>query len=386
MNKKGTRGAHGSGSIRQRPDGRWEARYSLGFDPKTGKQKQKSVYGSTQKEVRQKLTKILAEIDDGTYMEPSKIKVKDWMELWLKDYIGNVKASTVKSYRDHVNLNIIPYIGEARLSKLSSPMLQRMYNDLMEEKNLSPKSIKNIHGVLHRSLEQARKLGYIPRNPLDAVILPRIEKKQIRPLEDDQLTWFLNEIKGHKYELVYYVTVFTGMREGEILGLTWDCVNFEDNTLFINKQHGKAKDGPGYHFTSLKNDKPRKIEVANAVMDALRRQKAWQEEMAEVMCDLWSNPDDLVFTNEYGRYLCNQTVYLCFKKIVKKMGLDHLRFHDLRHTFAVNSLRAGDDIKTVQDNLGHHTAAFTLEVYAHSSGGMKHESACRMDNFIKSVS
>ena len=377
--------ANGAGNIRKRSDGRWEARYSNGFDPTTGKLIQKSVYGKSQKEVRQKLARITAEIDEGTYIEPNSMKLADWLQTWLRDYIGNVKASTVKSYTDHVNLNIIPYIGKTQLSKLSAPMIQSMYNTLQREKGLSPKTIKNVHGVLHRALTQAQKMGYIRLNPLEAVTLPRIEKAQIKPMEDDDLTRFLKEIKGNPYELVFFVTVFTGLRQGEILGLTWDCVKFEKNTLYINKQHGKIKGGKTYVFSSLKNDKPRMIVAADGVMDVLRKQKARQQRWAELAGDGWNNEDNLVFTTELGRYLSNQTVYLAFKKVVRALGMENVRFHDLRHTFAVNSLKAGDDIKTVQENLGHHTAAFTLDVYAHVTSGMKQESANRMEKYLQSV-
>ncbi len=385
MTTKATKNAKGGGTIRKRSDGRWEARYTLGIDPKTGKQIQKSVYGKTQKEVRQKLTAITAEIDDGTYMDIPRLKTADWLNTWVTEYIGNVKSSTRKSYQDHVRLNIIPYIGNVPLSKVTAAMIQQMYNELQTEKELSPKTIKNVHGVLHRALEQAQKMGYIRSDPLVAVTLPRIEKKQIKPLEDEELCAFLKEIRGNPYELVYFVTVFTGLRQGEVLGLTWDCVNFEKQTLLINKQHGKKKGTREYCFSSLKNDRPRVIEAADGVMDALKKQQLRQQRWAARLKDGWDNPDNLVFTTETGRYLCNQTVYLAFKKIVRRLHLDATRFHDLRHTYAVNSLKSGDDIKTVQENLGHQTAAFTLDVYAHATNSMKRESANRMDQYIHSV-
>lgn len=384
-NKKQSKNASGNGSMRKRSDGRWEGRYTIGFDPITGKQRQKSVYGKTQKEVRQKLTRIASEIDEGIYVEPNSMILSEWLRVWLRDYIGNVKPATVVSYTEHVKLNIIPYIGNTQLNKLSPAMVQAMYNKLQREKGLSAKTIKNVHGVLHRSLHQAQKLDYIRRNPLDAVTLPRIEKVQIKPMEDDELVRFLNAIKGNPYEYVFFVTVFTGLREGEILGLTWDCVNFDQNTLFINKQHGKVKRGKEYVFSSLKNDKPRTIMVADGVMDVLRKQKAQQDHWEELAGNCWNNSDNLVFTTELGRYLSNQTVYLAFKKVVKSLGMDKVRFHDLRHTFAVNSLKAGDDIKTVQENLGHHTAAFTLDVYAHVTSGMKRDSANRMEAYLRRV-
>lgn len=385
MTTKATKNAKGGGTIRKRSDGRWEARYTLGIDPKTGKQIQKSVYGKTQKEVRQKLTAITAEIDDGTYMDIPRLKTADWLNTWVTEYIGNVKSSTRKSYQDHVRLNIIPYIGNVPLSKVTAAMIQQMYNELQAEKELSPKTIKNVHGVLHRALEQAQKMGYIRSDPLAAVTLPRIERKQIKPLEDEELSAFLKEIRGNPYELVYFVTVFTGLRQGEVLGLTWDCVNFEKQTLLINKQHGKKKGTREYCFSSLKNDRPRVIEAADGVMDALKKQQLRQQRWAARLKDGWDNPDNLVFTTEAGRYLCNQTVYLAFKKIVRRLHLDATRFHDLRHTYAVNSLKSGDDIKTVQENLGHQTAAFTLDVYAHATNSMKRESANRMDQYIHSV-
>lgn len=385
MTTKASKNAKGGGTIRKRSDGRWEARYTLGIDPKTGKQIQKSVYGKTQKEVRQKLTAITAEIDDGTYMDIPRLKTADWLNTWVTEYIGNVKSSTRKSYQDHVRLNIIPYIGNVPLSKVTAAMIQQMYNELQTKKELSPKTIKNVHGVLHRALEQAQKMGYIRSDPLVAVTLPRIEKKQIKPLEDEELCAFLKEIRGNPYELVYFVTVFTGLRQGEVLGLTWDCVNFEKQTLLINKQHGKKKGTREYCFSSLKNDRPRVIKAADGVMDALKKQQLRQQRWAARLKDGWDNPDNLVFTTETGRYLCNQTVYLAFKKIVRRLHLDATRFHDLRHTYAVNSLKSGDDIKTVQENLGHQTAAFTLDVYAHATNSMKRESANRMDQYIHSV-
>ena len=384
-NSKSSRNAKGAGTIRKRKDGRWEARYSLGFDPKTGKQLQKSVYGQTQKEVRQKLTQIMSDIDEGIYVEPTAMKVSTWLDIWLKEYTGNVKPATYSAYEEHVRVHIKPHVGEVRLTRLAPHMVQTMYNYLLEEQKLSPKSVKNIHGVFHRAMEQARKLGYLRTNPLDSVILPRAEKKQISTIEDDKMLAFLDAIKGDPYELVLFVTAFTGLRQGEVLGLTWDCVDFKTNTLLINKQHNRVKGDTEFRFSSLKNDKIRTLTAATDVMEALMKQKRIQAQWAKVAGELWDNSDNLVFTTETGRYINNKTLYMNFKRVMEKIGLEDLRFHDLRHTNAVNALRAGDDIKTVQENLGHATASFTLSTYAHSTPGMKQESANRMENYIKSL-
>ncbi len=384
-NKKTTKNAKGAGTIRKRPDGRWEGRYSTGFDPKTGKQIQKSVYGPSQKDVRQKLAKITTEIDEGIYTDPCNMKLGTWLDIWLKEYTGNLKASTLSIYDSHVRTHLKPNLGQIQLSKLAPHMVQHLYNELLNERGLSAKTVKNVHGALHRAMEQAKQLGYIRVNPLDAVIVPRVEKTQIETLADDEMLRFLNVIKGEPDELIYFVTVFTGLRQGEVLGLTWDCVDFENSTLLINKQHTQLRKTKEYVFASLKNDKIRTLTVADEVMDALRRQQKKQKAWAEAAGSAWSNPDQLVFTNELGRYVSNKTLYNRFKRLMKANGFDELRFHSLRHTFAVNSLRAGDDIKTVQENLGHATASFTLSTYAHSTPGMKKESANRMGQYIKSL-
>ncbi len=384
-NKKTTKNAKGAGTIRKRPDGRWEGRYSTGFDPKTGKQIQKSVYGSSQKEVRQKLTQITAELDESIYIEPTSLKVGTWLDIWLKDYTGNVKPATYSAYEEHVRVHLKLQLGEVMLTQLAPHMVQRLYNDLLRERQLSPKSVKNIHGVFHRAMEQAKKLGYLRTKPLDAVILPRVEKAKINTVADDSMMAFLEAIKGDPYELVLFVTAFTGMRQGEVLGLTWDCVDFDHNTILINKQHNRVKGDTEFRFSSLKNDKIRTLTAASDVMEALRRQKHQQDIWAAAAGEAWNNADNLVFTNELGRFMNNKTLYMNFKRIMKKIGLEGLRFHDLRHTYAVNSLRAGDDIKTVQENLGHATASFTLSTYAHSTPGMKRESANRMEQYIQTL-
>ena len=187
-------------------------------------------------------------------------------------------------------------------------------------------------------------------------------------MEQEEITAFLKAIEGCKYELVYRVTLFTGMRQGEILGLTWDCVDFQHNALYVNKQLQKAKKvGGQYVLVPTKSGRSRMITVAPSVMDLLKKQKSQQAQMRLLAGQDWKNPWDLVFTNEFGGNLSHFTVYKTFKEIVRSMGLGQERFHDLRHSYAVVSIESGDDIKTVQANLGHATASFTLDVYGHVS-------------------
>ena len=380
-----TKKANGSGTIRKRADGRWEGKYTLGYEPKTGKLIRKSVYGKTQKEVRLALSKIVSEMDSGTYAEPSKMKVSQWLDEWLASYTMNIKPATRSAYEEHIRVHIKPSLGDIPLKQLSTRDIQQLYTNLLKERELSPKTVRNIHGVLHRTLEQAKLLGYIRVNLADAAVTPRMEKKQVETLDAEDIGKFLAAIRGTKYEYPLFVAVFTGLRQGELLGLTWDCVDFEHGMLLINKQHNRVKGDTEFRFASLKNDKARVLTVADEVIDVLKLQKQRQESWAAALGNGWENPDNLVFTTEFGRYINNKVLYQNFKRIMKKLGNPNLRFHDLRHTYAVNSLRAGDDIKTLQENLGHATASFTLSTYAHATPGMKRESAKRMTDFIRTM-
>ncbi len=384
--KTKNRNAQGAGTIRQRKDGRWEARYTVGRDAGTGKQIQKSIYGDTQSEVLKKLKQISANIDNGTYTEPTKLTIGTWMDIWFKDYLGAVKGSTAYSYGKHIKNHIKPCLGSAPLQKLNAHEIQNFYNEKIKS-GLSPKTIKNLHGVFHKALKQAVLIGYLRSNPSDACVLPRVDKTEIKVMSEEQMADFLSEIKGHKFEVLYFCAQFSGMRKGELLGLTWDCVDLENGVIFVNKQLQKENGAVGdYKFLSLKNNKSRRIVIADTLVERLRKHKLNQKVQALKCGSLWCNKDNLVFTNEVGDHLNHYTVWKHFKKIVKKLGLDYIRFHDLRHSYAVSSLQCGDDINTLKENMGHHTAAFTLDVYGGVTENMKKKSAKRMDNFIKSIS
>lgn len=375
---------NGTGMLpKQRPDGRWEARYCVP-DPSTGTLKRKSVYAKTQEECAKKLRKATASIDEGTYQEPSKLTVGKWADIWKAEYWGSLKPRTADQYDMHLRLNIKPNIGGVKLQALGAHSIQSMYNKLQHrEKPLSAKSIRNLHGVVHSMLKQAQKLGYIKVNPAEGCNLPRAEKREMLAIMDDKLDEFLSAINGHKYESVFLVDVFTGLRQGEILGLTWQDVDFTKGKIYVRKQLQKErKKGGEYKRVSLKNDKTRPITPAPFVMDVLKAEQRRQKENRLRAGSAWDNSMNLVFTNELGRYLASSTVYNNFKAIVKRIGLDEVRMHDLRHTFAMLSLQNGVDIKTLQQELGHATSSFTLDVYGHVSDEMLKASAKSMQRYI----
>ena len=392
-----TKSASGAGSIRKitvTQKGKdytyWEARFTVSYDPVTGKQKQRAVTGKTQKEVAQKLRVITAEIDRGTYIEPSKLTLAQWLERWQAEYLVGVKPSTANLYQECIRLYILPHLGEARLDKLTGATIQHFYNELNRpskegQKAICAKSVKNVHGILHKALQQAVKNGVLRLNPTESCVLPRVVKKEIYPLTKDQMAALFQILPGHPHEYLYQIAVFTGMREGELLGLEWSCIDFEHNLITVKQQlQREHKTGGSYVIVSPKNGKNRFIPMAPSVARLFLLQKQKQEFMRKEAGELWEE-SGMVFTNPTGGYLSSRTVYDCFKRLVRKIGAPNARVHDLRHTYAVACIESGVDIKTLQENLGHATAAFTMDVYGHVSRQMQLNSATRLESFIQGV-
>ena len=209
------RTAQGNGSIRHRPDGLWEARYT--YKDELGQPQRGSVYAKTQKECRQKFTNILREIDEGCFQKPVKqYTVAEWMREWLKTYCVSLKPRTIDDYTKRTEKYIIPNLGKVKLSALTPVQIQRFCNRLSEgyreQEGLSPKTVQNIHGVLHSALKQAVMAGILSRNPADNTKLPKNRKPALKPLMDDSIPAFLEAIKGDPYERVYIVDLFSGLR------------------------------------------------------------------------------------------------------------------------------------------------------------------------------
>lgn len=230
--------AKGSGMIRLRPDGRWEARVTVGRDPLTGKQRTKSFYGSTQAEVRKKLTEAAHDLDEGEFADSGALTLGKWLDLWYDAYaVSSVKESTLRSYQDHIRLHIKPALGHVRLDKLTPLMIQRFYSDLAkngraprpdrrpdpnEPPGLAPRTIRNIHNVLHAALRQASRPPHrlIKFNPADDLELPKPAETEMQILTAEEITALLTESRNDWHYPIFYVALFCGMRRGELLGLS----------------------------------------------------------------------------------------------------------------------------------------------------------------------
>lgn len=396
---RASKNVSGAGSIRKKTiikNGKeytyWEARYTAGFDPGTGKQLQRSITGKTQKEVAEKLRKVTVEIDNGTYIAPNKMTLNEWLDIWSTEYLVNIKPHTKKSYEGVIKNHIRPALGTVKLIALTPLQVQKLINGLKSTKQtalgevVSPKTAKNVHGVLHSALNQAMLCGYINSNPAERTVLPKRTKAEIHVMNDKQILSFFKAIEGHRFENLYLVDLFTGMRQSELLGLQWSDVDFKRKILTIKRQlQYLGRSHGGYQYATPKSNKPRGIVLPDRALEALANQQSLQRQMALDAGEAWSNPDNLVFTDELGAHIKHDVIYRNLKRIFKEMGIPNLRFHDLRHSYAVLSLRSGCDIKTVQENLGHYAAAFTLDTYGHVTEDMRREGADRMNRFLQDM-
>ena len=207
----------------------------------------------------------------------------------------------------------------------------------------------------------------------------------MRPLLDDELPIFLKMIVGDRMENLFYVAVFTGMRESELIGLSWDCIDFEHGSIHLYRQLSKGRrKGESWAFTSLKNRQARTFSPPRGVLEALKRVKRQQAEWRLKSGNAWQDTN-LVFTNEHGQHLSMCAIYSHFKAVVKLIGISEMRFHDLRHTYATLAIQNGVDYKTLSATLGHATVAFTMDRYGHVSEAMRQDSANRMQAYIESI-
>ena len=381
QNQKEKRNAKGGGSVRQRANGKWEARCTING-------KTRSFYADKQADALKLMRDAQKAVDDQTYVEPSKLTVGEWLDIWLEDYYKptvtpNSYFITASILKNHLK----PRFGKYKLQELNALHIQKFIGDTLNQKKISNTHLNRIIATLSSTLKRAQKLAFIKINPCEACTLPKKEKKKITPLSEDEIALFLQEIQKEPcpFRYLFFVTLFTGMRMGEVLGLSWDNIDFKNKTITIKQQlymrNAKKISGTPYLIATTKNGKERTITPPSIVMEALKEARKEQLKNQIAVGLAWNNQFNLVFTGKLGKPINYTSVHDHYKAIVTRIGRPDARFHDLRHTYAVMTLQEGVSPKTIQQNLGHATVDFTLNVYAHVSETMEKECADRLQNY-----
>ena len=376
------RRANGEGNIRKRKDGRWEGRYTVGHDPETGKAIIKNVLGKTQAEVKEKLKKAIEENVGIDYGRAKTYTVGNWLGVWYENYAKiKMRPSTYLTYHGYIENHIKPQLGKIPLNDLTTLHLQQFYKKLLAEgrverieaqkqpKGLSAKTVRNIHQIISSALKLANEQRLIARNPADGCALPKAEHKEMQTLPIEQLTSFLREAKDSGVFALYYIDLTTGLRRGELLGLKWSDIDLEKGDLRVQRQIGRI-DGKIIEMPLKTKNAYRTLLLSADAISVLKMQK----------CKVGNS--EWVFPSPTGGPMSPDSVLHMLHRVLKRAGLPKVRFHDLRHTFATLALQNGVDIKTVSGMLGHFSAGFTLDTYAHVTTSAKREAAKTMGSIL----
>ncbi len=377
--------ANGEGNIRKRKDGRWEGRYTAGYDPNTGKRINKNVLGKTQAEVKQKLAKAMAETQHIDVGRSDDYTVATWLKTWYDLYAQpNVRTSTANRYDLMINTYTIPRIGNVKLSSLTSRHLQKLYKDLLEHgrvhqgKNESPglssTTVHSVHLMLHCAFERAVKERLIPRNPTDDCIAPKVRKVEIKTLPPEHMKAYLDAAQARGVLPMFYLELVSGLRKGELVALRWDDLDINNRTISVSKQYVRNPDGTRTLSQPKTDTSIRMVSIPRTAVDLLIQEHE-------------KHPDNpYMFPSPVtGEMYHPDSVVKLHEKILKDAGLEHINFHGLRHTFATTALQNGVDIKTVSNMLGHYDAGFTLRTYTHATRQKQDEAAQTMGSFMEQV-
>jgi integrase len=340
--------------------------------------KRRYVSGKTREEVRHKLTKAMVDRDGGLIFDAGHLRVGEYLERWLKDSVkGTVRPSTYEVHRHMVEPHIVPALGRLKLKDLNPAHVRSFYREKLDS-GLSSATVCKMHSVLRKALKQAVMDGLIPRNPTDTVRPPKIEHKEINPLDGKQTQTLLKAVSGDRLEALYVLAVHTGMREGELLGLKWEDVDLERGVLRL--RHALVREGGRVNLGDLKTPKSRRsVRLTHAAAEALRNHLERQLEEMERMGSLYQ-PGGLVFATESGTLINPSNLRnRSFKPLLKRASLPDICFHDLRHTCATLLFSQGTHPKLVQELLGHATIAMTLDTYSHFLPSMGDQTVMAME-------
>jgi len=377
------------GHITKRGENSYSVVIRRGRDPNTGKYLQSwfTVKG-TKKDAEKKLAELLHQLDNGVFMKPGKTSLAEFLERWLTDYVWpNLSPRTAEGYEHIIRKHLIPGLGNMVLTQLKPEQLQRYYSAKLAAGRcdgkgaLSARTVRHHHVTLHNALQSAVKCGLLSRNPADAVSTPRYQRPEWHTLSEDDISTLLEAAKETPYYALFYMALFTGMRRSELLALRWSDVDLLLCQVHIAQTLHHLRNGE-FVLRPPKTAKGRRmvsLSPSAALVLAEHRQK---QEAINLMQGITLREDDLIFTGLNGHPILPDTITHAWIKLVRRTGLDGIRFHDARHTHASLMLKQGVHPKIVQERLGHASIAITLDTYSHVTPGLQEAAAARFDELV----
>jgi integrase len=387
----------GKGTIRPRGDGAWEIK--LDRPRARGAGKRKTIYErvhGTRLDAELKLAEIRKALENETFVDPSKLTVKQWLEQWLAEHAAHrVSAKTFERYAEIVRQHLVPALGAHRLRKLEGVHIQAAYGAALRARRrrtrkdgavvdlppLSAQTVKHCHRVLSLALKQANRLKLRAGNPAADVDPPRPKRVELAILDQAQTGELLNAAASSSIYVPVLLAATTGMRRGEVLALRWKDVDLDKGVISVAQTlEETAKEG--LTFKAPKTERSRRlIPMVPFTVEPLRAHRARQGEDRLRAGTIWAD-HDLVCCQADGTPLRPRQVTKAFAALARSIGLK-LRLHDLRHTHLSQLLAAGVNIKVVSERAGHAGVAITLDTYAHVMPGMQEDAVNRIDAALR---
>ena len=340
----------------------------------------------THAECKEKLAKAIRENRGVPLNHTGDYTAAEWCRLWFETYSKpNIRYNTAKGYEGIIEHHIIPAIGAIKLRQLSSIHIQRMYNETKENgrmqrgskqngKALSHTFVRRVHAVLQAALKQAVKERLIPYNPCENCRIPPKDKKEMTILPPEKIGRYLQEAEKYGVLPMFYLELSSGLRRGELLALQWSDLNVKERILTVNKQVTRMEGELDVTEPKTKNS-VRKVALSQQAVDLLVQEHE-------------QHPDNPILfpSPRTGGYWSPDAVSRINRKLLKNAGIEeHVRFHDLRHTFATMAISSGVDVKTLSSMLGHYSAGFTLDTYTHITSDMQRGAAEKIGGFMESA-
>lgn len=373
---------NGEGSIFKRPDGRWVGSMTTGFNG-NGRQARKDYYGKSRADIVRKLEEARKALAEGRSLSPERQTVGQFLDRWLADVVKpNTSPKTYRTYSDLLKQHLAPGLGGIDLYKLNPEHVQHFIKQ-RNEAGLSPTTVKHCRDCLRAALNVAMRWNLLVRNPAALAKLPRRIRRKPQAYNKAQARQFIQAIAGHRLEALFLVALCIGMREGEVLGLGIEDLDFENKLLTVRYSLQRI-DGKLKLVPTKTEESQRSIRLPDLVVSALI---AHLERQAKERA--WAGEDWVetgrVFTTTKGTMLDARNMLRDYYKLRDISGVPKVRFHDLRHSAATLLRAAGVPTPAISKLLGHASTRTTDEVYSHVISDMEEEAAAKMDQIFKPV-
>lgn len=332
-----------------------------------GKKKWFSGAGDSKRKAEKILNEKLGELENGTYQEIKKIRFKAFADLWLESYVkSKVKPSTLRSYQDILKNHLKPILGDFQLTGITTAMLQKYVAKRLE--SVKPKTVINELVPVKEMFKHAVRWGYLKVNPAEYVERPRVEKEEMEILIPEEIRLFLEQVTP-KYIPFFLTAILTGMRRGELLGLQWGDIDWNCSQIHVRRTLWKRQ------FVTPKSKRSiRRIDMSPYLAVELKK---------HLMASPFKELDNLVFCNPEGKSLDpDSLVKRQFLPALRRAKIIQVRFHDLRHTNVALRIEQGQNIKYIQQQLGHASIQTTLDRYGHLIKEVNTEQAKKLDSIL----